>query len=340
MCFANAVTKHSPSRLDFVARSGPLSLFSALGDFFPPSVRLENGSGFRDGVTEIQFNKELQKNGFSRVRDRRTHATKRSEDPTGAGMYLFSQLKWRDPTDPEDREVLLEKWQNLVKKNPLMTMRCSLEKFLALVQRFQTEWETSIERLQAGSFLEAEDAETDASESLNDDKSPFLFQPSHCADMTAKNVFVADSQSLVSSTLFQSAQLPSNTAFQLNQEIAKMSMSKALLQQQQQQQPLAPVLCVPAFHATSLQNQLAAALLSQSLQNFQVSQTNIALDQIELQKALLSISPVYANQQAISALALQQVAMQAQEALKALSPLTSFGMVNHHHHQAMPLGLS
>eukprot|EP00287_Rhodomonas_sp_CCMP768_P028302 CAMPEP_0202853164 /NCGR_PEP_ID=MMETSP1389-20130828/90342_1 /ASSEMBLY_ACC=CAM_ASM_000865 /TAXON_ID=302021 /ORGANISM="Rhodomonas sp., Strain CCMP768" /LENGTH=355 /DNA_ID=CAMNT_0049531707 /DNA_START=45 /DNA_END=1113 /DNA_ORIENTATION=- len=154
--FAHAITKKSNSRLDFVARSGPLSLFSALHKMFPAYARTEDGQGFRDGVSEVQLNKELQKNGFERVRDRRTCAIRKSDDPIGAGMYMFSHLQWKDPSQPEEREVLIQWHAKMVEKFPLIMLSCKLDKFLRVVGEFQQAW---AQRTEA---MSVEDVETEA----------------------------------------------------------------------------------------------------------------------------------------------------------------------------------
>eukprot|EP00287_Rhodomonas_sp_CCMP768_P008707 CAMPEP_0196739164 /NCGR_PEP_ID=MMETSP1091-20130531/20683_1 /TAXON_ID=302021 /ORGANISM="Rhodomonas sp., Strain CCMP768" /LENGTH=250 /DNA_ID=CAMNT_0042083523 /DNA_START=188 /DNA_END=940 /DNA_ORIENTATION=+ len=114
---------------------------------FPAYARTDDGKGFRDGVSEMQLNKELQKNGFTRIRDRRICAHKRSEDPNGAGMYLFSHLQWKDPSQPEEREVLIQWHGKMVKEFPLVMLSCKLEKFLRVVGEFQQAWSLRTESM-------------------------------------------------------------------------------------------------------------------------------------------------------------------------------------------------
>eukprot|EP00961_Rhodomonas_salina_P232484 3140910-Rhodomonas_salina.2 len=53
---------------DTVARHGPLSVFGVFSQICPKMIR-ENR---RDGITEAEFNKALEKDGFVRVRMRTT----------------------------------------------------------------------------------------------------------------------------------------------------------------------------------------------------------------------------------------------------------------------------
>lgn len=53
-----------------IARSGRLSIFSALRDCCPSAIRNNDPWIGRYGMTEIEFNKVLEKNGFSKIRDR------------------------------------------------------------------------------------------------------------------------------------------------------------------------------------------------------------------------------------------------------------------------------
>lgn len=140
VAFAHAVTKPSFST-DLVARSGPLSLFAALAELFPMYARKEDDDrAFRDGITETQFNKELQRKGFVRVRDRRNFVTNRSDDPTGAGMYRFAKLQWRNPDDEDERAELIQRYNDLVGQFPLVTLGFRLDAFLDLVTRWHHNW--------------------------------------------------------------------------------------------------------------------------------------------------------------------------------------------------------
>eukprot|EP00287_Rhodomonas_sp_CCMP768_P018319 CAMPEP_0202808848 /NCGR_PEP_ID=MMETSP1389-20130828/1288_1 /ASSEMBLY_ACC=CAM_ASM_000865 /TAXON_ID=302021 /ORGANISM="Rhodomonas sp., Strain CCMP768" /LENGTH=311 /DNA_ID=CAMNT_0049479273 /DNA_START=37 /DNA_END=973 /DNA_ORIENTATION=- len=159
LSLAQTACKSTTSKLDLVARSGRFAIFQAVKEIFPPCIRDEVTS--RDGITEVQLNKALQKAGFKRVRDRRALAIKRSEDPTGAGMYLFSNLRWRDPSDAEDRADLISGWNALTERFPKVAQVCSLEGFLAIVGRFYQQWQPNAERasMRASFELEADSSD-------------------------------------------------------------------------------------------------------------------------------------------------------------------------------------
>eukprot|EP00286_Rhodomonas_abbreviata_P017174 CAMPEP_0181329710 /NCGR_PEP_ID=MMETSP1101-20121128/23467_1 /TAXON_ID=46948 /ORGANISM="Rhodomonas abbreviata, Strain Caron Lab Isolate" /LENGTH=370 /DNA_ID=CAMNT_0023438829 /DNA_START=77 /DNA_END=1189 /DNA_ORIENTATION=- len=155
VCFAKAVLKPSDARMDLVARSGPYSVYQALSQIFPGCSH----SKANEGINEVQMNKALQKAGFMRVRDRRTHATKRADDPTGAGMYLFCNVRWRDPNDPDDRAELVKGWQAL-EKLPDLVQQCTFENFISVIERFHRNWLPSAER--TGFTVEEVESEEDS----------------------------------------------------------------------------------------------------------------------------------------------------------------------------------
>ena len=57
--FASVVTRRSENPHDTIARSGTCSIFALFRFFRPAAVRLEFG-GPRNGISEVEFNKELQ----------------------------------------------------------------------------------------------------------------------------------------------------------------------------------------------------------------------------------------------------------------------------------------
>ena len=77
-----------------VARSGQLSLFSALEECCPGCIRNLSTANGRRGLTMIEFNKSLEKEGFEKMRDRRADAATRQEDPTGGThpVMLLSRI--------------------------------------------------------------------------------------------------------------------------------------------------------------------------------------------------------------------------------------------------------
>eukprot|EP00960_Hanusia_phi_P009898 288605-Hanusia_phi.AAC.2 len=137
--FAMAVTSSTPVLNDMVARSGPFSLYSCLCECCPSAVRLHSG-GVKDGLSETEFNKALQAAGFERERDRRGKALNKMDDPLGAGMYLFSYRRWKNPSDPSDRAALEEAYDELYSQFPSNMQHCSLERFLQIVSTFCDVW--------------------------------------------------------------------------------------------------------------------------------------------------------------------------------------------------------
>jgi len=166
ICFAKSAIKTTDAKMDLVARSGPYSVYQALTEVYPLCIQAQ--TNFRDGLTEVQLNKALQKAGFKRVRDRRTHATRRTDDPTGAGMYLFSGVRWRDPNDPADRNHLLNGWNAMIKKFPMIAKKCTVEHFLDVVTKFHKSWQPNAERTAFAFDMEDEsEEETNESEQGN-----------------------------------------------------------------------------------------------------------------------------------------------------------------------------
>jgi hypothetical protein len=83
MVWCGQVTVRSDDHTKVVARSGSLSVFAALEECCPSCVRDESTTSGRRGLTMIEFNKVLEKGGFTKMRDRRVDATTREDDPTG-----------------------------------------------------------------------------------------------------------------------------------------------------------------------------------------------------------------------------------------------------------------
>ncbi|EKX41708.1 hypothetical protein GUITHDRAFT_112122 [Guillardia theta CCMP2712] len=137
--FAMAITTSTPVLNDMVARSGPFSLYSCLCECCPSAVRLHTG-GVKDGLSETEFNKALQAAGFERERDRRGKALNKLDDPLGAGMYLFSYRRWRNPSDPGDRAALEDAHDELCAQFPSNMQHCDLDRFLKVVSSFCEVW--------------------------------------------------------------------------------------------------------------------------------------------------------------------------------------------------------
>ena len=84
--FARAVTVEAPDGSSLIRRTGfPLTLFSAFKECCASAVRNDDPFVGRHGVSELEFHKTLEKNGFTKLRDRcsaKDASSKRSfEDP-------------------------------------------------------------------------------------------------------------------------------------------------------------------------------------------------------------------------------------------------------------------
>jgi len=123
-----------------VARNGSMSVFGALSACYPSIVRDERG-GPRDGLTCMELNKTLQKNGFQRKRNRRSASINRSSDRFGAGMYLFHMCRWRDPKCPEDLVEMQAGWASLVRFCPQFGNLCTFERFCEVIDHIRIQWD-------------------------------------------------------------------------------------------------------------------------------------------------------------------------------------------------------
>mmetsp|Transcript_19067 Transcript_19067/g.30374 ORF Transcript_19067/g.30374 Transcript_19067/m.30374 type:complete len:88 (-) Transcript_19067:213-476(-) len=69
-----------------------MSIFSALEECCPGCCRNNATASGRRGLTMIEYNKVLEKHGFEKMRDRRTDAATRAEDPTG-GEHIGKRVR-------------------------------------------------------------------------------------------------------------------------------------------------------------------------------------------------------------------------------------------------------
>mmetsp|Transcript_44042 Transcript_44042/g.68854 ORF Transcript_44042/g.68854 Transcript_44042/m.68854 type:complete len:491 (-) Transcript_44042:84-1556(-) len=143
--FACTACAHTDNVNDMLARSGPHSLFRALVECCPRSVRCDEVTNLH-GLAEAEFNKVLQAAGFQRERDRRVNAMTRSEDPSGAGMYLFCCRRWRDVNNPVDRGELVSGWKSICDSFPVVAQHCTLERFLSVISKFHDNWKPNAGR--------------------------------------------------------------------------------------------------------------------------------------------------------------------------------------------------
>jgi hypothetical protein len=109
----------------FVARHGPHSIYAVLTRCCVGAIRDDTPESNRKGISEAEFLRTLAERAkpvhnreFLRYRDRK--AVKMSEDPTGAGMCMFRNVRWRSPANPTDLKYLREQHKHLSKKYPLV----------------------------------------------------------------------------------------------------------------------------------------------------------------------------------------------------------------------------
>lgn len=300
--FAHTVTKKSASRLDFVARSGPLSLFASFSKMFPAYARTDDGCGFRDGVTEVQLNKELQRNGFSRTRDRRTGATKKSDDPKGAGMYLFSHLQWKDPSLAEDREALVAKYEQMAEKFPLIMSSCKLDRFLDVISSFQKEWAISAEQM--GEVELDEDDASEMSAQRSTSVSPTITSSSSNYTFESKSSMLESFSNIRALThpqpLFHTPSIAASVNFTMPKPPFNSHLPSAQL------------------NLSALQSQLTSSLLAVTLAKQQLQATSsVSFADMKLLSPFSSASVNLSPQQAMPS---------CEPAPSALSPFASLNM--------------
>eukprot|EP00960_Hanusia_phi_P029267 747862-Hanusia_phi.AAC.12 len=128
------------------------SIFRALSVCCPASVRNEDPYVGRHGMTEIEFNKHLEKNGFIKMRTRSpyTEDWENTEDCRSVQgiRYFYTNRRWRNPDDQHDREVLEQGWRDWLAPSTAL----KLDLFLQVCREFHNEWETLTSRKRLGSF--------------------------------------------------------------------------------------------------------------------------------------------------------------------------------------------
>ena len=80
MISLQATTEIASHEGSMIARSGRLSLFTSLQECCPSAVRNDDPFIGRHGMTEIEFNKVLEKHGFTKVRDRTAERGSRGDE--------------------------------------------------------------------------------------------------------------------------------------------------------------------------------------------------------------------------------------------------------------------
>ena len=145
------VTSDAAAEQSFVARHGDCSIFSLLRKCHPGIIREQSmaskskGGWNRKGISEAELLRLLAQSGFSRCRDRK--AKTMEKDPTGAGMCMFKNLRWRNPESPEDAWHLRERHRRLSKSSP---STCSFKALCASLTATITVWELHSAQLRMG----------------------------------------------------------------------------------------------------------------------------------------------------------------------------------------------
>ena len=128
-----------------VARHGPNSIYAVLARCCPGVIRDHTAESNRKGVSEAEFLRTLaeqampeQHREFLRFRDRK--AVKMSADPTGAGMCVFRNVRWRNPAIPADLKYLRDQHKRLSRKYPVLAEN-TFESWLATMKSVLARWE-------------------------------------------------------------------------------------------------------------------------------------------------------------------------------------------------------
>ena len=85
----------------------------------------------------------VQASGFRRVRNRRVGASNRASDPLGAGLYVFSGVRWLSPDDPCEAQHLSDGLARLVGTFPHLGGAIQLERLKSILRRNRCEWDQS-----------------------------------------------------------------------------------------------------------------------------------------------------------------------------------------------------
>eukprot|EP00961_Rhodomonas_salina_P221949 3001449-Rhodomonas_salina.1 len=84
-----------------------MTAYDLLRDCYPETTR----AGAKDGVSNCEMNKALEKKGFERVRVRQKTKTETTENVVA--LYRFRNRRWLDPDDPHEASALYDSWCHL-----------------------------------------------------------------------------------------------------------------------------------------------------------------------------------------------------------------------------------
>jgi hypothetical protein len=137
--FACMVTTSEDAADSCIARHGPNSIYTVLSKAHPAIIRDDSSTSNRKGISKAEFLRVLADSGkFTRFRDRK--AAKMSDDPTGAGMCIFRNIRWRSPTDAADQKHLREHHKRLVKSYPSFA-KTTVEQLTSVLNAVIATWD-------------------------------------------------------------------------------------------------------------------------------------------------------------------------------------------------------
>ncbi|EKX54303.1 hypothetical protein GUITHDRAFT_99780 [Guillardia theta CCMP2712] len=158
LTFANIVTEKVPGKgsHSIIDRAGKYSIFRALSICCPASVRNEDPYVGRHGMTEIEFNKHLEKNGFVKMRTRSPYSedwedTEDCRNVQGI-RYFYTGRRWRNPADKHDLEILEQGWKECLAPSTAL----KLDHFLNVCMEFHNEWNKLTSRKRMSSLTSSE----------------------------------------------------------------------------------------------------------------------------------------------------------------------------------------
>ncbi|EKX35711.1 hypothetical protein GUITHDRAFT_118097 [Guillardia theta CCMP2712] len=157
LSFAKMITTPTEDMTEksVVLRSGSWSIYSALSECCPWTIRNHDPVTGRCGLTEIEFNKTLEKNGFKKIRDR-SSSFKWLEQIEEVDMknarYFFAGRRWKNPDIHSEYLELKEGWESIRASCPYAHLplggRCSFQNLVSVCRKFHNGWNCIIRCVQ------------------------------------------------------------------------------------------------------------------------------------------------------------------------------------------------
>eukprot|EP00960_Hanusia_phi_P070398 767303-Hanusia_phi.AAC.3 len=151
-----------------ILRSGSWSIYNALTECCPWTIRNQDPITGRCGLTEIEFNKTLEKDGFKKIRDR-SSSFKWLEHIEEIDMksdcyarpaltvhadarYFFAGRRWKNPDVHSDYLELKQGWEAICASSPYASLslggRCSFQNFISVCRKYHNGWNCIIRCVQ------------------------------------------------------------------------------------------------------------------------------------------------------------------------------------------------